>query len=171
MQWCSCLKTPMDCKFPQVRRALWARESNWACLWTCLAEYLTAVSYTHLDVYKRQYKDKRLKFKFPKGKERLVNMEIGQFLAILGASCATIFAGMGSAKGVGIVGQAAAGVVSENPSLFGKDVSKRQVHDNSGAAGYTAGSHAACNNSSVRGHAAANSQNTLCSLHAFNIFR
>ena len=48
-------------------------------------------------------------------------MEIGQFLAILGASCATIFAGMGSAKGVGIVGQAAAGVVSENPKMCIRD--------------------------------------------------
>lgn len=44
----------------------------------------------------------------------------GQFLAILGASIAALFAGMGSAKGTSIAGQAAAGVVTEDPSKFGK---------------------------------------------------
>ena len=36
---------------------------------------------------------------------------LGFALAILGAAIAALFAGIGSAKGVGIVGQAAAGVV------------------------------------------------------------
>ena len=40
--------------------------------------------------------------------------------AILGAALAAILAGIGSAIGVGISGQASAGVVSENPDLFGK---------------------------------------------------
>ena len=40
--------------------------------------------------------------------------------AILGAALAAILAGIGSAIGVGITGQASAGVVSENPDLFGK---------------------------------------------------
>lgn len=44
----------------------------------------------------------------------------GQFLAILGAAIAALFAGMGSAKGTSIAGQAAAGVVTEDPSKFGK---------------------------------------------------
>ena len=44
----------------------------------------------------------------------------GDALAILGAALAAIIAGMGSAKGVGIVGEAAAGVVSEDPGKFGK---------------------------------------------------
>ncbi|MBQ2500124.1 MAG: permease, partial [Clostridia bacterium] len=39
----------------------------------------------------------------------------GDALAILGAALAAIIAGMGSAKGVGTVGEAAAGVVSEDP--------------------------------------------------------
>jgi len=47
-------------------------------------------------------------------------MSMGIVFAILGAACATIFAGMGSAKGVGIVGEAGAGVISEDPSKFGK---------------------------------------------------
>ena len=44
----------------------------------------------------------------------------GDALAILGAALAAIIAGMGSAKGVGTVGEAAAGVVSEDPGKFGK---------------------------------------------------
>ena len=44
----------------------------------------------------------------------------GNNLALLGAAAAVIFAGMGSAKGVGIVGEAASGLLSEDPSKFGK---------------------------------------------------
>lgn len=44
----------------------------------------------------------------------------GEFLAILGAVFAALFAGIGSAKGVGMGGQAAAGVLTEDPSLFSK---------------------------------------------------
>lgn len=44
----------------------------------------------------------------------------GSNLAILGAAFAAIFAGMGSSKGVGIAGEAASGVVTEDPSKFGK---------------------------------------------------
>lgn len=52
--------------------------------------------------------------------ELLSGLANGQFLAILGASIAILFAGMGSAKGTSIVGQAAAGVVAEDSSKFGK---------------------------------------------------
>ncbi len=45
---------------------------------------------------------------------------LGIALAILGAVVAALFAGIGSAKGVGIVGEAAAGVVSVDPSKFSK---------------------------------------------------
>lgn len=45
---------------------------------------------------------------------------LGFALAILGAAVAALIAGIGSAKGVGIVGQAAAGVVSVDPSKFSK---------------------------------------------------
>ncbi len=44
----------------------------------------------------------------------------GQFLSLLGASLAVLLAGIGSAIGVGIAGQAAAGVVTEDPSKFGQ---------------------------------------------------
>ncbi len=42
----------------------------------------------------------------------------GMFFAILGAAFAALFAGMGSAIGVGKAGQAAAGVVTEDPNKF-----------------------------------------------------
>lgn len=45
---------------------------------------------------------------------------IGLALAILGASFAALFAGIGSAKGVGLVGESAAGLVSRDPSKFSK---------------------------------------------------
>ncbi len=47
-------------------------------------------------------------------------MSLGFVLAITGAALATILAGIGSAIGVGLGGQAAAGVVSEDPSKFAK---------------------------------------------------
>lgn len=46
-------------------------------------------------------------------------MELGTILATAGAAIAALFAGIGSAIGVGIAGQAAAGVVSEDPDRFG----------------------------------------------------
>ena len=45
---------------------------------------------------------------------------LGLVLALFGAAFAVIFAGIGSAKSVGLVGQASAGALSEDPSLFGK---------------------------------------------------
>ncbi len=44
----------------------------------------------------------------------------GQNLALLGAALAATLAGIGSAKGVGIVGEASSGMLSEDPSKFGK---------------------------------------------------
>ncbi len=45
---------------------------------------------------------------------------LGIVYALLGAACAVFLAGAGSALGVGIAGQAASGVVSEDPSKFAK---------------------------------------------------
>ena len=44
----------------------------------------------------------------------------GNNLALAGAAIAVIVAGMGSAKGVGMVGEASAGLLMEDPSKFGK---------------------------------------------------
>ncbi len=45
---------------------------------------------------------------------------LGLALAIAGAALAALLSGMGSAKGVGMVGEAAAGLISEDPSKFTK---------------------------------------------------
>ena len=45
---------------------------------------------------------------------------LGIVYALLGAAIAVLLAGAGSAMGVGIAGQAAAGVVTEDPSKFAK---------------------------------------------------
>lgn len=44
----------------------------------------------------------------------------GQNLAILGAALAATLAGIGSVKGVALVGEASSGILSEDPSKFGK---------------------------------------------------
>lgn len=44
----------------------------------------------------------------------------GLFMAILGAAFAVVFAGIGSSIGVGLAGQAATGVISEEPEKFTK---------------------------------------------------
>lgn len=44
----------------------------------------------------------------------------GIFFALLGAVLAALLSGIGSAKGVGMAGQAAAGVCTEDPSKFSK---------------------------------------------------
>lgn len=45
---------------------------------------------------------------------------LGITLAVAGAVCAALFAGIGSARAVGLVGESAAGVVSVDPSKFSK---------------------------------------------------
>ena len=47
-------------------------------------------------------------------------MNYGLAIALFGAALATFLPGWGSAKGVGLVGKAASGVVAEDPSKFGQ---------------------------------------------------
>ena len=47
-------------------------------------------------------------------------MTVGQILALVGAAIAVILSGMGSSKGVGMAGETAAGVASENPDVSSK---------------------------------------------------
>ena len=44
----------------------------------------------------------------------------GSTFAVLGAALAVILSGMGSSKGVGIAGEAGTGVLTEDPSKFGR---------------------------------------------------
>ena len=45
---------------------------------------------------------------------------MGLFFALLGAAFSVLLASIGSAIGVGMAGEAAAGVVTETPEKFGK---------------------------------------------------
>jgi len=51
-----------------------------------------------------------------------MDLNFGMFLAYAGIAVAVLFSGYGSAKGVGLSGQAASGVVTEDPSKFGKTI-------------------------------------------------
>lgn len=46
--------------------------------------------------------------------------KLGIVFALLGAAASALFAGMGSSKGVGMAGMAAAGVITDDPSKFSK---------------------------------------------------
>ena len=48
------------------------------------------------------------------------NIFTGTNLALLGAALATLLSGIGSAKGVNMVAKATAGLISEDPSKFGR---------------------------------------------------
>lgn len=47
-------------------------------------------------------------------------MELGLVFALFGAALSSVLAGIGSAMGVGMAGQAAAGLVAEDPDKFGQ---------------------------------------------------
>lgn len=46
--------------------------------------------------------------------------QMGNIIALTGAAIAALICGLGSAKGVGMAGEAAAGVVTEDPDKFGQ---------------------------------------------------
>ncbi len=62
----------------------------------------------------------------------------GTNLALLGAALAVALPCMGSAKGVGIVGEASSGLLSENPSMFGKALALQALPMTQGVYGLVA---------------------------------
>lgn len=61
---------------------------------------------------------------------------LGLFFAIFGAALAVGLAGIGSAKGVGIAGEAAAGLLSEKPDMFGKVITLQILPGTQGLYGF-----------------------------------
>ena len=47
-------------------------------------------------------------------------MNLGTFYALIGVAIAVVMAGIGSSRGVGLASEAAAGVITDDPSKFGK---------------------------------------------------
>lgn len=70
--------------------------------------------------------------------ELLQQIFSGQNLAILGAGLAAALSGMGSAKGVGIVGEAASGLLTEDPGKFGKALALQALPMTQGVYGLVA---------------------------------
>ena len=63
----------------------------------------------------------------------------GNFLAYLGVAFAVIFSGIGSAKGVGIVGEAMSGVTVEDPNKFGQLLLLQALPATQGIYGFVVG--------------------------------
>ncbi|HOJ77752.1 MAG TPA: V-type ATP synthase subunit K [Bacillota bacterium] len=63
----------------------------------------------------------------------------GTFLAFLGVVVAVLFSGYGSAYGVGLAGQAASGVITEDPSKFGKSLILAALPSTQGIYGFVIG--------------------------------
>lgn len=63
----------------------------------------------------------------------------GVFFAGLGAAIAVLFSGIGSAQGVGLVGEAAAGLVIEEPEKFGKSLILQLLPGTQGLYGFVIG--------------------------------
>ena len=63
----------------------------------------------------------------------------GVLFAALGAAAATFLSGWGSAKGVGIVGEVAAGLMIEEPEKFGKSLVLQLLPGTQGLYGFVIG--------------------------------
>ena len=63
----------------------------------------------------------------------------GVFFAGLGASLAVLLSGVGSAKGIGIVGEATSGLVIEEPEKFGKSLILQLLPGTQGLYGFVIG--------------------------------
>jgi len=63
----------------------------------------------------------------------------GQIWALFGAALAVLLPGIGSAKGVGIVGESAAGVVTEDPGKFGQTLILQAIPGTQGIYGLLTG--------------------------------
>ena len=63
----------------------------------------------------------------------------GNFLAVLGAALAVGLGGIGSAKGVGIAGEAAAGLIAEDPDKVGQTLILQALPGTQGIYGFLVG--------------------------------
>ena len=63
----------------------------------------------------------------------------GNCLAVLGAALAVGLGGIGSAKGVGIAGEAAAGLIAEDPDKFGQTLILQALPGTQGIYGFLVG--------------------------------
>ena len=69
----------------------------------------------------------------------LFGEQSGLIFAALGAAIAVFLSGVGSAKGVGIVGEVAAGLMAEDPEKFGKSLVLQLLPGTQGLYGFVIG--------------------------------
>ncbi|HHX23951.1 MAG: V-type ATP synthase subunit K [Tepidanaerobacteraceae bacterium] len=68
-----------------------------------------------------------------------MSLTLGQVLALFGAALAVGLPGIGSARGVGIVGESASGLITEDPSKFGQALILQALPGTQGIYGFLAG--------------------------------
>ncbi|WP_213975616.1 V-type ATP synthase subunit K [Tepidanaerobacter acetatoxydans] len=68
-----------------------------------------------------------------------MSLTFGQVIALIGAALAVGLPGIGSARGVGIVGESAAGLITEDPSKFGQALILQALPGTQGIYGFLAG--------------------------------
>jgi len=68
-----------------------------------------------------------------------MSLTIGQIIAMIGAALAVALPGIGSAKGVGLVGESASGLITEDPSKFGQTLILQAIPGTQGIYGFLAG--------------------------------
>ena len=69
----------------------------------------------------------------------LFGEQSGLIFAALGAAVAVFLSGIGSAKGVGMVGEVAAGLMAEEPEKFGKSLVLQLLPGTQGLYGFVIG--------------------------------
>ncbi|WP_459129701.1 V-type ATP synthase subunit K [Guggenheimella bovis] len=63
----------------------------------------------------------------------------GLFFGVLGAAIAVVLSGIGSAKGVGMAGEAASGIIIEEPEKFGRSLLLQLLPGTQGLYGFVIG--------------------------------
>lgn len=68
-----------------------------------------------------------------------MSLTFGQVIALMGAALAVALPGIGSARGVGLVGESASGLITEDPSKFGQSLILQALPGTQGIYGFLAG--------------------------------
>lgn len=68
-----------------------------------------------------------------------MSLTFGQVIALIGAALAVALPGIGSARGVGLVGESASGLITEDPSKFGQSLILQALPGTQGIYGFLAG--------------------------------
>jgi V/A-type H+-transporting ATPase subunit K len=68
-----------------------------------------------------------------------MSLTFGQVIALIGAALAVGLPGIGSARGVGLVGESASGLITEDPGKFGQALILQAIPGTQGIYGFLAG--------------------------------